>query len=435
MVLISNYMKNKITKQVLAFLCFIATLETIAQQPYFKIASSYRMRSEFRQGYRTLMIDSAKPAFFITQRARLTFDYNKDKIQFFASIQDARTWGDEEMRQDIGTLQVNELWTDLNIIKNWSIKLGRQELAYDDHRILGNLDWANLTISHDAVLLKYNNTEKGLKAHFGAAYNNVGEPLIHTPFILKNYNALGFIWIKKEILNKHNISFLSVINAKKNLLNTKKLTYATLTFGPLYNFNNNKTKAIFGAYYQLGKNENTQSVNAYMINAYGEHKLNKISLGLGIDYLSGDKKNVNSSTETQTFNTLYATNHKFYGYMDYFTAIPADTKNHGLIDLYFKTSAQLHQKLNINLDGHSFIFPKKTNNINAKSEHFAGIELDAIGEYKPSNLITLQLGYSAIFPTENMKTVKLGDIKHYNHWAFVMLKVSPTLLIHEFKSN
>lgn len=422
------------TKNItLIILILLVNSELSAQQSYFKITSSYRIRSEFRQGYRTLFPDSAKHAFFTGQRARITLDYNKDKVQFFASIQDARTWGDEEIKQDIATLQVNELWTELGLKNNLTIKLGRQELVYDDHRLLGNLDWANQTISHDAVLLKYNNPEKAMKAHLGLAYNNSGEPVLETRYPVKQYNAMGFLWLKKEIKSHHSISFLTFLQSKKSIVSAKDISYATLTLGPLYNFNNNKIKSVLGAYYQTGKTETAKKTSAFMINAYGEYKLNKTSLGIGVDYLSGDTENTNSATETNTFNTLYATNHKFYGYMDYFLAIPADTKNRGLADIYFKTTTQLNSKTNIHIDGHSFFFPKSTTDSSITSTHYSGTELDIVGEYKPNSIINLQLGYSFLIPADNMQTVKTGNIKHFNYWAFIMLKVSPTLLLHEFK--
>ena len=42
------------------------------------------------------------------------------------------------------------------------------------------------------------------------------------------------------------------------------------------------------------------------------------------------------------FNTLYATNHKYYGFMDYFIDIPRHTYGLGLIDIHAKASNYLH---------------------------------------------------------------------------------------------
>jgi hypothetical protein len=120
-----------------------------AQENYFKISAQYRVRPEFRKGYKTLSADTSKAAFFVTQRARLIFDYKKDNLQVYTSVQDIRTWGDEEQTKDIPGLAVNELWLELNLKKGFSLKMGRQELVYDDQRLLGNSDWSNATRSHD----------------------------------------------------------------------------------------------------------------------------------------------------------------------------------------------------------------------------------------------------------------------------------------------
>ncbi len=55
----------------------------------------------------------------------------------------------------------------------------------------------------------------------------------------------------------------------------------------------------------------------------------KPTIGVGIDYLSGDD---GTDDDYNVFNTLYATNHKYYGFMDYFINLPNDTYGKGLMD-------------------------------------------------------------------------------------------------------
>lgn len=62
--------------------------------------------------------------------------------------------------------------------KNYALKMGRQELIYDDQRLLGNLDWGNLTISHDALLLKYENKDKHFQWHIGVPLINPANPCL-----------------------------------------------------------------------------------------------------------------------------------------------------------------------------------------------------------------------------------------------------------------
>ena len=75
------------------------------------------------------------------------------RLKFGLTLQDVRVWG-----QDVSTinrtttannngLMLHEAWAEILLtdttLKNkaFSLKIGRQELAYDDQRLLGNLDW------------------------------------------------------------------------------------------------------------------------------------------------------------------------------------------------------------------------------------------------------------------------------------------------------
>ena len=399
---------------------------------YFKISGQYRIRPEYRRGYRVLASDTLKDALFIGQRARLIFDYKKNGISFYSSVQDSRTWGDEEQRKDNGGLQVNELWIEIPLIKKVSLKLGRQELAYDDHRILGNLDWANLTISHDALLVKYTNIEKGINWHLGGAYNQVGEPLFGTSYNLKNYKFLGVSWMKKDLSKIHStLSLLAVVNGLTSTDTIHKAAKSSYTIGPLFNYQNKGLKAVVGAYYQGGKSENNLAINAYMINAYAQYRLKKYFGGLGGDLLSGNSDNT-PATETNNFSTLYATNHKFYGYMDYFLSIPADTKQRGLMDLYLRVGFVPKKDIVLSLGIHSFSLTQANNTGAKKVGKDLGTEFDMLLDYQLSPIMHLQAGYSMMFGTTNMELIKGGDAGSYNGWAYIMFKVSPTLFVHEF---
>lgn len=410
----------------------IFVIKSFSQENYFKMSAQYRARTELRNGYRTLVTDSSQPAFFTGQRARLIFDYKNDNIQFFSSIQDARTWGDEEQKKDLAGLQVNELWMQVYLNQRFVLKMGRQELVYDDHRLLGNLDWANLTISHDALLLKYTDDRDKFKWHLGGAFNQVGEPVFGTTYALKNYKALGFSWVKKEFAKGHSISGIAIVNGMNSTITTNTKMKATYTFGPLYNYNFKGWKGVLGAYFQGGKTENNLTQNAFMVNAYSEKKLKRNSIGLGVDYLSGNKDNT-SATASNSFSTLYATNHKFYGYMDYFLNIPSDTKQRGLMDLYARIGYTPSKTVNLTVDIHHFSLANENNLGVNKIKKTLGTEADVLIDYKPSTIIQLQFGYSLLFATKNMEYIKGGNANDLNTWAYLMLKVSPTLLYNELK--
>ncbi|MEO5783395.1 MAG: alginate export family protein [Ginsengibacter sp.] len=414
---------------IIAVICCLQ-IHATAQDNYFKIAGQYRVRPEFRKGYKTLSTDTLKAAFFIAQRARLIFEYKKNNITAYTSIQDIRTWGDEEPSKDIAGLSVNELWMELAFKKGFSLKIGRQELVYDDQRLLGNADWNNATRSHDALLLKYANKEKKLYWHTGGGFNQSGEPLFGTAYNLKNYKYLGFAWLKKEFSYAGTyISAIAIVNGLNSTVTSSPKSKASLTVGPLLNFQKNIFKGVAGAYYQTGKTENNLQLNAFMVNLYaGINK--KLIAGAGVDYLSGNSNNT-ASTKSHSFSTLYATNHKFYGYMDYFLNIPADTKQHGLVDYYLRAGVQ-NKKVTYTLDAHRFALAHQYTHTYQTAA--LGTEVDLLTEYKLSPVINLQAGYSMIFATKNMKILKGGNKNNYQGWAFIMLKISPAFFIHEIKN-
>ena len=99
------------------------------------------LRSEYRHGYSKLLNESADPAGFIAHRTRIQANYQVDRLNFFMSIQDVRTWGSSPTANISDSyLSVHEAWSEVTFGDNWKLKLGRQELNYDNARFLGNLD-------------------------------------------------------------------------------------------------------------------------------------------------------------------------------------------------------------------------------------------------------------------------------------------------------
>ena len=416
---------------VVSFVASLVWISANGQENAFKITAQYRVRPEFRHGYKTLSSDTSKVAFFIAQRARLVFDYKNKNIKVYMSVQDIRTWGDEEQLKDNPGLSVNELWAELFLKNNFSLKIGRQELVYDDQRLLGNADWNNATRSHDALLLKYTNKTSKVYWHTGAAFNQNGEPLFGTKYTVNNYKFLAFSWFKKEFTNS-SVSATTIVNGLNSTVTASEKMKASFTFGPLYNYQDKNLKATLGAYYQTGKTENNLRLSAYMLNSYVGFQNKNLFAGVGLDYLSGSSATT-SVDHSQSFSTLYATNHKFYGFMDYFINIPADTRQRGLIDPYLHIGIATFKDFKTTLDVHQFYLANENNNGINTIRKSLGNEFDLAMEYQPSAIINLQAGYSMMMATRNMELLKGGNKNNYNGWAFIMLKLSPTFLNHEIK--
>jgi hypothetical protein len=158
------------------------------------IVGQLRARGELRSGYGTLQTTGYKNAAFISQRTRLAFNYKWSNLIFHTSIQDVRLWGQDASTISIADgnkLGLHEAWAEL-ILSNksdssfktspvdyFAVKIGRQELVYDDERLLGNSDWLQQGRRHDAIVLKL--LQKGWKLDIGAAFNQNSEAI--------NYNG------------------------------------------------------------------------------------------------------------------------------------------------------------------------------------------------------------------------------------------------------
>src|SRR5690606_27004302 len=112
------------------------------------------------------------------------------------------------------------------------------------------------------------------------------------------------------------------------------------------------------------------------------YRFDNFSIGAAYELLSGTDR-----TETEkdrTFNTLYATNHKFYGTMDYFIALPRDTKNGGLQDIYATVQYEPVQHLKLRLDGHQFSLAEDITDPTAPGQTLdrnLGVEIDFQAAY------------------------------------------------------
>lgn len=185
-----------------------------------KISGEIRPRFEYRHGYKKLVDSAASNGAYTDQRTRLNFDYNKDQIKFRVVLQDVRTWGDQSQlvgNEDFG-ISVHEAWGEATFKdKSHKLKFGRQELAYDDHRMLGSVGWAQQARSHDALLYKYRKDK--LKFHAGLAYNQSGPSLNSTNYLQpKSYKAMQYVWANYIATPELKISLLAMSVGHKLLI-------------------------------------------------------------------------------------------------------------------------------------------------------------------------------------------------------------------------
>ncbi len=420
-----------------AFITISLMLFYFISNAQFQLNGELRPRLEYRDGYKSPVDSSSDPAMFVTQRTRLNALYTKDDLKVGISLQDIRVWGSQSQQNlSDGLLSVNEAWFEYNMTKKFSLKAGRQQLVYNDHRIFGNSDWNTQGRSHDLMLLKYKDSTWTF--HTGFAFNQNKEQLSTTLYTVTNsYKAMQYFWLNKKI-NKVDASFLFVNNGIQSPLSNTSIRYNQVS-GVHFEYNTDKTWMMLKGYYQSGDDGVTKKqLNAFLAGVEFMYKLNpEFSLAAGYEFLSGQSQTDTTSAyreQLHNFFPLYGTGHKFSGYMDYFYA-GSSHGGVGLQDIYLRIKYQ-NEKFFVYLEPHYFIAAADVLDVEelSKSGQYKsmqsalGTELDLSLGYIPSKTINFKLGYSQMFGNSTLELLKGGDTGKTNNWAYFMITVKPEFI-------
>ena len=409
----------------------LAMLGTSEVKAQLELEAEIRPRAELRRGFSSLPDSSGKAASFVSQRSRLGLHYKKEQFAFKISVQDVRIWGSEEQARIVPSIALYEAWAEVSFLKNSQLRFGRQELVYDDHRILGNAEWLQQGRTHDALVWKF--IKNGWKTDLGGAYNQEAEKLSGNSYSLNNYKYLAFLWANKTFCENLRLSILGVSDGFQIKDSTQDVIFRH-TYGLDFSY---RLKAFDfkGAFFgQSGTDIRRNTISAGMASLQLGYTIQKFRFCIGGDYLSGTDQVRKEAGRNHSFNTLYSTNHKFYGYMDYFLNIPADTRNGGLKDFYFRTKYTANSKLTLTLDYHYFALASalpSAADATVPVNFYLGSELDAVLNFKPASDMSVFVGYSAMFPGESMSVIKAGDNRTYAHWAWAMITINPKILLKE----
>jgi hypothetical protein len=399
----------------------------------FTVDLEIRPRFEYRNGFKSPIPEGETPAAFTEQRSRVYLGYQASDLELKLTVQDVRIWGDHNQiyKNDPALTNLFEAWASYHFTDQWSTKFGRQALNYDNARFMGDLGWAQQARSHDAFLIRYKNDH--IKADAGVTFNqaNVFEPtnLTGTFYPLGGNNkSMQYLWVSNQTEAGH-LSFLFHNDGRQQ--GQDDIAWRQ-TAGV------NGSRSLGGitlrgeVYYQFGEDPIGRDVSAYLLNAEASVKANSLILSAGVDLLSGTELN---ESDNHSFTPLYGTNHKFYGYMDYFQvgnpyAQPGNGLNVGLINTYQKVQAPLSEDLSLNVHLHEFI--SQTDIFDGQGDEmgsYLGTELDVVLNWSPAPAATFSLGYSQMFATDTMIRIKGdGDVSNSNSWAWVMLRINPRVL-------
>lgn len=432
-----NELVNYLLKLAIVLSLFFVSMNVMAQ---FSMNGEIRPRGEYRHGFKTLATTNQESAAFIDQRSRMNLNFLNENYRVKISIQDIRVWGSQpQLVSKDGLTSLHEGWGEIFLKPNYSLKLGRQEISYDDQRIFGSVGWAQQARSHDAAILKFKGD--GYSAHIGAAYNQDKVALSGQLASNGTYKSFQYLWYNRSISN---------VKASVLLLNNGKQVFITdstgnitggrdnysQTMGGRLEFNSGNAIIHLAGYLQRGEDAdvlNTE-IEAYNFKIDGTLPLSdNFKATAGLEMLSGNSE-LTSNDKNFAFNPFYGTNHKFNGHMDYFF-VGNHINNVGLNDYFLRGvykkgsytfAADVHY-FQSNADVRDDAEFVKTGKTTAADNHL-GTELDMSLAYAVSKGVSMMVGYSYLEPTETLTYLKGGDINERNDWAWLMIVFKPSFI-------
>jgi hypothetical protein len=423
------------------FVMLLLSLNALAQTT---IEGEYRPRIEARDGFRKPLADSLRPAYVGLQRTRLSLNYKSNLFNTQLTVQDSRTFGNNDTKSSTSKIEVYEAWAELFLIPSTSVTIGRQALKYDDERLFTVSNWSNTGIAHDLALFKYKN--KDLLVHGGFAYNNnYADSLSEMSYTTsKMYKTMGYLWASKKLMTGLNLSVIGVAEGFQKSTKDFDVIYPRYTYGGNLVYLNDSSRLGFTltGYGQAGKssaNSKTgfDDLSAFFLAFKVNYKIvDKLSAFAGADLYSGSSPTL-ATGKSNTFNRLYGSTHNFDGAMEYWSTLPKA----GLVHYFAGLNSKLNNKLSLNASYHIFRLEQDFSKTN-KGRNL-GSEIDLKLNYAFSKEAIIEAGYSNFLMQDLTKQVdkiyKSGSTKYTtadHQWFYVMLTIKPQFYkTPEVKSN
>jgi hypothetical protein len=374
----------------------------------------------------------------VTNRARLGMTAAHEKgWAVRVLVQDVRVWGEEGDASNLNNpnaatlndfsaegLDIQEAYLRIPITRYVRLQLGRQEISFDNERIVGAVDWSQRARALDSVRATLTIDEfvgdfvyaKLLENPPPFELDGTIPPRLDDADFIAVHAAYGGL---EELLD---------INASYYLLDdgvnaTTRHTVGTYLEGGALNLNYD---AEF--YYEFGDIPNlagtgSEDISAWMAAGTLGYTLPlpwKPNLTGRFEALSGD------GTAGGAFDPFFGTNHKFYGEADFFLVIPQQTGFLGLMDPGFILSAKPLSNLTTSINAHFFMAMEEAP---TGGSHF-GTEIDVKAHWQVNEYFRITGVYGPFIPGEAMRvqpqvsddpTVEL-DVEHFGYLT-VELKI------------
>jgi len=461
-------------KQLLSAFALVATFlivgVTIAEAADIKFSGQLRPRFEYQE--RNVNVDT-DANLVVDGRVRLNALANiDDKTSAFIQMQAIQSFGTSSTNSFGGTrgpTAANDTDASMGVhqafftLKDFfgtplDMTFGRQEIIFDGHRIFGDTLWTAGEQSHDAIRLTHAEGNHVLTYAYSRTVNvDTSEAASPTTDHDLNQNVHAAHGVFKGIAGGQlSLLFAAILDDQTTTAGQTDNDIYTIGFRQAGKLAGLKYRGEF--YYQWGDSESHGAGfdhEAYMVGvrvgkAFGGSM--KPGLTLWFDYLSGTDQSDLNNSEVSTFDTVFDTGHKFYGFADYWLNVGAAGRTGSVLNdqlsglglLDFAIKGGISPAPNWKLGAHLHFFYtavdaynntsgiSQTNSFQTKNvgENHLGEELDITltHNYNPSTNIVF--GYTHFFVDDLMEDVNHrfqgsdpdgSDDGGDTDWAYIML--------------
>ncbi len=397
------------------------------QAPLIKITGNVRVRNEVDMRDFNQRTPSNT---FTLLRTRLGVQAQPlEDVLVFIQAQDSRVFGSEKdaggsfnTLADTKNLDMHQAFVEVKKLfaDEISLRLGRMELAYSNERLLGAVGWNNVSRSFDGGVIRFD--WPGIT--IDALAMNVGEtqiyPVVATPPSVRSMYDAGYDFYgaygKVKGIENHTIDPYFLYQVNRDTTGSGKTNLKRSTVGSYVKGKANALDYEAEVAYQGGTRQGVD-ISAYLLSgalgySFSDCALSRVSLGY--ELLSGTPT---GDAKFKTFDPTFHTGHKFYGFMDYFVNIPANTSNRGLADLIARATISLSEKTTANVWLHHFSLAQSVLN-----EKTLGQEIDIVVQYRHNKNISFEIGTSAFLPDDLMRQAfNASDVAL---WGYLQTSVS-----------
>jgi len=366
---------------------------------------------------------------------RSSFAQSDERWAYFASPTPAGTVNREGKGPESDTVDLHQAFFTVGNPKEFPVtaKIGRQELTYGDERLVGAFAWNNIGRVFDTAKVRWQNDWFGVDLFTGC----VVIPEDNKFNVDNDHDWLSgvyanFLKVPKHLLDLYFFSRNAdskAISAGSSPQAPQPSARDIYTFG----FRLKSKPAELGNWdyslesaYQFGNLEDRRlrgtprlEHDAWMAVATGGYTFKDVwgKPRLGLEYCYGSGDDDPTDGDHGTFENLYPTNHKFYGYMDFVSL-------QNIHDVRAICTLKPQSKLALNLEGHGFWLADTSDNfytvggaprggtgptpgnnygVNPGYDAFLGIEVDVVASYAITRYAQLEAGYGHFFRGDYIK--------------------------------